>query len=195
MDIKKTPLYPEILEYKLDKVDTLIDIGCQDGQFAKLIAHLYPDLHFVLEDLNEYLLCHKGGVKCNSHQTSFEIKRNLKNSKFAPNIENHYEFILGKMDSIPLKTASCKRVLCRKTLHEFDKLNKMVNELYRILEPNGILSITEVEAQYENHFDNMCNKQYLTKDEIVKIMHQFKFLGYKPIAYKEGNMNIYNFTK
>ncbi len=47
----------EIQEYKLENVDTLVDIGCGNAYHDKLIYGSYPNMFFILEDL-QYLEYH-----------------------------------------------------------------------------------------------------------------------------------------
>ena len=41
----------EVSYYKLENIDTLVDIGCGDGFHDQWIAHNYPNLFLILEDL------------------------------------------------------------------------------------------------------------------------------------------------
>ncbi|MBW0178185.1 methyltransferase domain-containing protein [Sediminibacterium sp.] len=196
--IQKTDELPgitEIREYKLETVDTLVDIGCQDGLFSREIARFYPNVFLVLEDLEFFTLCNKSGKKCTDYFTQTEIKKTFRDSRKYQNIENRYRFIAGRIDSIPLATSSYKRVLCRRTVHEFEKTKKMVSELKRILKTDGILTIVEPEPNYKNHIDEFCNKKYLTKNEVLEIFKDFKLLTFRSIPYGSDRMNMFNFSK
>ncbi len=185
----------EIKEYKLETVDTLVDIGCQDGLFSREIARFYPNVFLVLEDLEFFTLCNKKGNRCTDYLTQTEIKKTFRNSRKYQNIENRYAFIAGRVDSIPLASTSYKRVLCRRTVHEFEKTQKMVNELARILKEGGILTIAEQEPNYKNEIDEFCNKKYLTKQEVLEFFKELKLLDVKSIQYGTDRMNLFNFTK
>ena len=39
----------EIASYQLNNVDTLVDIGCQDGLFSREVAKYYPNTYLILE--------------------------------------------------------------------------------------------------------------------------------------------------
>lgn len=194
----KGPYNPQIAEiqsYNLNNVDTLLDIGCQDGTYSKEVARFYPKLFLILEDLNEYQLCREGGVHCTAKNTATEVKKKFRNSRKYPNIASRYQFIAGTKDSIPLVTSSYSRILCRRSLHEFEKLDPMVNELYRVLRPNGVLTISEVEPTVKIQTDVFCNKKYLSQKDVLEIMKRFKLISIKTIDYKVGNIVTYNFTK
>lgn len=192
---KELPGILEIKEYKLENIDTLVDIGCQNGKFSKEIARIYPNLFLVLEDLESFTICAKGGKKCITHNTHKWIRKTFKNSKKYGNVADRYKFIAGKIDSIPLPSNSSNRVLCRRTLHEFVERDKMVQELKRILSEDGILTIVEAEPNYPNHVDLYCNKRYLTKNEVIDLFKDFRLDSFKTIQYGIYNMNVYNFKK
>jgi ubiquinone/menaquinone biosynthesis C-methylase UbiE len=185
----------EIKEFALANVDTLVDIGCQDGEFSREIARAYPNLYLILEDLETYKLCTKGGTNCMTVNTKKQVTKKFKNSKKYPNVAGRYTFIAGEIDSIPLATAAFKRVLCRRTVHEFVQQQKMVSELKRILSSNGMLTIVEAEPNYPNQVDIFCNKRYLTKNEVIELFKDFQLDSFKTIQYGNDKMNIYNFRK
>ena len=185
----------EIASYQLNNVDTLVDIGCQDGLFSREVAKYYPNTYLILEDLEEYQICSKGGKHCINQNTFKRVKKRFKKAKKYPNIESRYQIIAGKADSIPLHSDNYGRILCRKTLHEFQYRDKMVDELYRILKPNGILTIVEAEPNTPGQTDIYCNKKYLTKEEVLAIMGKFKLVDIKTFDYNVGNLLAYNFTK
>lgn len=196
--IKQSAELPGVLEikdYQLENIDTLVDIGCQDGKFSKEIAHIYPNLFLVLEDLETYTVCAKGGKNCISHNTQKRIRKIFKNSRKYGKVADRYKFIAGKIDSIPLPSGAYNRVLCRRTVHEFSQPAKMVQELKRILSKDGILTIVETEPNHPNHVDMYCNKRYLAKNEVIDLFKDFNLDTVKTIQYGIYKMNVYNFKK
>ena len=188
-------LIEEVKAFKLEHVDTVVDIGCQNGLYSRVVAHVYPNIFFKLEDLEQFSLKKVNTTKYINYKTSEELKKTLINSDYAPNIKNRYQFIAGKEDSIPLQTSSCKRILCRKTLHEFKEKQKMVNEMIRVLAPNGILTIAEPEPIVLNQIDANCNNKYLTKEDVLALFTGLKNVDIKTIKYPKGNMILYDFSK
>ena len=192
--------HSEILNYKLEKIDTLVDIGCGQGSFSKEISHLYPNLFFILEDLPKLSVFVKKGdtTNCKKVDTRTEIKNRLRNNKYTPKLENKYSLIIGSDDSIPILTGTCKRVLCRKTLHEFKNKIKMSSELSRILSSDGVLTIVEKEPKYFGEKDIFCLNNYLSRQEIINILRPLKLQSATSVIYKyegEQKFNIYNFIK
>jgi ubiquinone/menaquinone biosynthesis C-methylase UbiE len=86
----------EISRYNLKNGDTLVDIGCETGFHDNQIAYYYPDLFFVLEDIDANNL--------------EQIKKNNANPQFVNPMKAGYELVLGTADTIPLQQASYKKI-------------------------------------------------------------------------------------
>lgn len=187
----------EILKYRLENEDTLVDIGCGPGYVDHIISHYYPKLFFILEDL-PYLI--KVEEKQNTLtkelvETKAEVGRFLKNSTFSPNIEKRYQLIIGKEDLIPLPSSSFNKILCRMTLHEFVNKQKMVSELERILRPKGILTIVEAEPNFNGEVEKYCGNKYIAKESILQMFNAFTLKDTNTVNYSDRKMNILHFTK
>lgn len=177
----------EALLYKLESVDTLVDIGSGDAKFDKIIFHAYPKIFIVLEDFEKI-----GKI----NQKSF-LKQTFKNNKFIPNVKTRYRFVPGEEDTIPLATNSAKVILCRKTIHEFSNIPKMTSELNRVLKKDGALIISEADPVSSGATDPRCDKKYFTKkglDSLLSIQN-FERFSMDSITYDTGRMNVLKYRK
>jgi ubiquinone/menaquinone biosynthesis C-methylase UbiE len=144
----------EVLLYQFQPKDTLVDIGCGTGVFARNVGYTYSDMQFILEDV---------------HATFLKRADELFHTPtFGSRMKGRYQLLQGRNDSIPLPSAWYGLILCRQTLHEFTKPDKMIREIGRITRPGARLFITEVEPQYAGHRDAECQFLYLSIDHIVK---------------------------
>ncbi len=177
----------EALLYKLETTDTLVDIGCGDAKFDKIIFHTYPKLFIVLEDLEKI-----GKINLKNY-----LKNNLKNNKFTPAIKTHYSFIKGREDTIPLTSNKYKTVLCRKTVHEFSNIPKMTSELNRILKKGGILIVSEADPVSSGAIDPRCEKKYFTKKGLDSLftLQNFERIANDSITYDNGRINVLKYRK
>ena len=154
----------EIAEYDLAKTDTLVDIGCGNGLFDLKIAKYHPDLFLILEDIKSNYAYKNIPKKVASNFNRLNIK----------NKKKQYEFILGQKDSIPLPSNKYDKILSRITLHECEHKEKIIDEYYRILKPNGKLIIVELEPKFDGEKDRACKFKYLSKKDILFYFDKFK---------------------
>ncbi len=153
-----------ISKYGLNDGDTLLDVGSGYGYHSARIFRHYPNMFFVLEDIEiKYAKRNRGFVVVNGK------------SKY---LKNNSRYVNGTIDSIPLPNSTHKLILCRKTLHEFTNPTVMLKELRRILTSDGILIIEETIPKIAEEIDPYCKMKHLSKDEI---MAQFYLMGTKVI--------------
>jgi ubiquinone/menaquinone biosynthesis C-methylase UbiE len=145
----------EISKYGLSDKDTLVDIGCETGFHDNQVAFYYPNIYFVLEDIDAANLS--------------LIKKNNATPGFVNNMKAGYETVLGSVDSIPLSSARYKKILCRKTLHEFENPSRMINEFKRILVPGGEVIIAEINPRYPGQKFHDCVRPFLNKTQIIEL--------------------------
>jgi ubiquinone/menaquinone biosynthesis C-methylase UbiE len=176
----------EISRYGLVNGDTLVDIGCETGFHDNQVAFYYPRIYFVLEDIDANNLA--------------LIKKNSTNPGFVNNMQAGFETVLGRIDSIPLASGRYKKILCRKTLHEFENPGQMINEFKRILAPGGEVIIADLNPKYPGQKFHDCVRPFLNKTQIIDLFVQEGFSVKSADAFTSKytdlqNGNIIVFTK
>ncbi len=111
-----------------------------------------------------------------------------------------YETILGRVDSIPLASAKYKKILCRKTLHEFQNPAGMIKEFKRILVAGGEVIIVDINPSYPGEKFHDCLRPFLNKAQIVDLfVHEgFQVKSTDSFTSKYTDLqdgNIFVFTK
>lgn len=177
----------EILSYHLNSsdTDTLVDIGCGYGHFDVMISFYYPELNFILEDIDS-----QSFKKMDSYFNRASV--------LTKNLKNRYRRILGNKDTIPLASLNYSQVLCRLALHEFTDQSKMLVELNRILIHGGKLIIVESYPEYKDEIDPYCKKRLLTSEEIKRYTEKVGFiLESNTLLHvtRSGKLNIFIFKK
>lgn len=179
----------EVSLYQFQPQDTLLDLGCGTGEFARNVGYTYPNMYFVLEDV---------------HPTYLKRVDELFHTPgFGNKMKGRYRLVQGRQDSIPLPTGQRSLVLCRKSYHEFKNPSKMVAEMGRITRPGARLLITEAEPQYNGHRDRGCALPYLPADSIVKqvirtglfALHQVRRFNLYQHLPDEGPFHILEFRR
>ncbi len=179
----------DVSKLNLADGDTLVDIGSQSGFHDFQIFHFYPNKFFILEDvINKYQLNLRNLYMLDKGQRKY----------FRDNCIR----IKGTQENIPLNSGMYKTILCRKTLHEFKNPAKMINELKRIMSPDGTLIIQEVIPKIKGEIDISCKMKHLTKGEIVNLLSQqgLSLFSSDTTTWEirnanEANMNILKFKK
>ncbi|MBY0479339.1 MAG: class I SAM-dependent methyltransferase [Chitinophagaceae bacterium] len=178
----------EIIKYNLNNGDTLLDIGSGFGYEDATLFRFYPNMFFVLVDIdNKFSRLNKSFIVINGKTKYFK---------------DNAKYVNGFVDSIPLLSDSYNTILCRKTVHEFDNPKKMISEIKRILRLNGTLIVEEAIPKNQNDIDPYCKKRHLSKEELVNTFSENGFslisADTTTMAIKkknDGNMNILKFKK
>jgi ubiquinone/menaquinone biosynthesis C-methylase UbiE len=168
----------EISRYGLIDGDTLVDIGCETGFHDNQIAFYYPHIYFVLEDIDTSNLA--------------LIKRNIASPGFVNNMLAGYETIAGSVNTVPLPSGRYKKILCRKTLHEFENPDQMINEFKRILMPGGEVIIAEINPKYPGQRFHDCVRPFLNKTQIIDLFVQQGFKLKSAHAFTSKKTDLQN---
>ena len=178
----------EISKYGLKETDTLLDVGSGFGYQDAQIFRFYPNIFFVLEDIN---------IKYAKANGSF-VLINGKTKYFKDN----FKYVNGTEDSIPFASSSYKLILCHKTVHEFKNPTIMLKELRRILTNDGILIVEEAIPKIQGEIDPYCKMKHLSKQELIDLFskNDFNLISADTTTMtvkkkNDGNFNILKFKK
>ncbi|MGA1789908.1 MAG: class I SAM-dependent methyltransferase [bacterium] len=114
----------------------IIDVGCGCGGTDMVIAHDFPDCEIVGIDLSEPLVC-------------------LANQAAqAANLEKRMIFLMGDVHRIPFDDASFQVVLNINMVHLVEHPIQMLNEMERVLAPDGLLFIADLRRSWLGFMEN-----------------------------------------
>ena len=138
--------YAFALDYVKNKI--VLDIASGEGYGSNLLAKYATKVYGVDIDINTI---------------------NLAKEKYdAKNLE----FIMGSTDKIPLPDNCVDIVVSFETLEHHDKHNEMMEEIQRVMKPEGILIISTPEKKYYSD-----NKNYKNPFHIKELyLDEFKLL-------------------
>lgn len=126
-------LEKEILYYQLEKGASILDFSPEQRSIPALIATQQDSLHFYLG----YGARSKYGPRQSTKapQDFFtQISRTFPNHNTV-----QFSIVAQIGDSLLLPASSMDYVLCRDYLHQFNSVEQIVGEWYRVLQPNGKL--------------------------------------------------------
>jgi len=167
--VKKLDHLYQIIETKnkfldfmnIKKGDVVAEIGSEDGVFIGTIATLYDSVTFYAQDINPKVLTEK-----NFNHT---IKSYYQYRKTPET--NSYKIVIGTENESKLPNNTFDKVFLMTALHDFDKKNEMLSDIYKKLKPNGQL-IIEDGFSYSN--DTLTCREfgyhkYMIMDTLVKM--------------------------
>jgi ubiquinone/menaquinone biosynthesis C-methylase UbiE len=129
----------------------VLDIACGEGYGSKLLSSKASEVIAVDIDL----------------ETIQEAKKKYNTSNIT--------FIQGSADNIPVKDSYIDIVISFETIEHHDKHEEMMNEIKRVLKPDGILIISSPEKTGEIS-SNKFHVKELTKIEFIDLIaNHFKY--------------------
>jgi len=163
----------EVLDFYINEVkllnlkdgDTLVDIGAAEGIINGLYSIIRNNLYQILTDVDKKRLNNKA-VK-----SSYKYLKTL----YHPTNTFSYSLLLHGPDSLPLKSKSFDKILCRRSFHEFTKPAEMLKEIHRILRDSGNVVVMEGVAEKEGEIEPVCKKPFLKADYIISVFTQNGF--------------------
>ena len=137
------------------KKGKIIDVGCGSGGTATVLAKNFPESEIVGIDLSEPLL-------------RFAVR-----TAQDANLEKHLRFEMGDAQKIPYDDGSFHVVLNINMVHLVEDPAQMLNEIERVLVPEGFLFIADLRRSWLGLVEKEI-KSALTVDEARTLLSQSK---------------------
>jgi ubiquinone/menaquinone biosynthesis C-methylase UbiE len=151
--------------YNLQPNETIASIGASSGVWEIWFASQVEGLTFYLQDIDP-LNCNQEEI--NDGVTYFEKLVGKKNTgKFIP--------IIGTQTATNLPQNTFDKVLIINSLHEFKSPTVILQDIHKILKPNGKLFIEEQIAKFSGEIHEGCGKQLFTENELIEILEKYCF--------------------
>ena len=151
--------------YNFQPNETIASIGASSGVWEIWFASQVEDLTFYLQDTDP--------LNCNQEEIEYGIKYYEKLlqkpilGKFIP--------IIGTQSKTNLPEKTFDKVLIINSLHEFEMSELILQEIHKILKPNGQLFIEEQLAKFSGEIHEGCGKRLFTENELVKFLKECGF--------------------
>jgi ubiquinone/menaquinone biosynthesis C-methylase UbiE len=151
--------------YNLQPNETIASIGASSGVWEIWFASQVEDLTFYLQDIDP--------LNCNQEEIDYGIKYYEKllqkpiSGKFIP--------IIGTQFATNSPKNTFDKVLIINSLHEFETPELILQDIHRILKPNGKLFIEEQIATLSGEIHEGCGKRLFTENELIEILEKCCF--------------------
>jgi ubiquinone/menaquinone biosynthesis C-methylase UbiE len=141
----------------LKENDTIVDIGAGSGWYEGALSATMPfsNLHFFLVDIS---------TDCLNEKKVSNMKEHYSSLKGSP-ITNTFTLINNSVDSLYLPARTFKKVWILNTLHEVPDQQKIIRDMYNILQPGGEVIILEIIPRKPHELHGGCHKPLLSKQE------------------------------
>lgn len=120
----------------------IIDVGCGFGEMCKILAEEIPDCEVVGIDLSKPLLDYARG------------------SINEESIKSRVKFETGNVEKMPFENDSFDVVFNVSMVHWVSNPISMLDEIERILKPNGCLFIKDLRYSWLRMFENEIGKAF-----------------------------------
>jgi ubiquinone/menaquinone biosynthesis C-methylase UbiE len=174
--------------------ERIADIGAKGANIAGVLSMFYSHLDITMEDIDSTCL--------NDEQAAYVLRyyASINGNKEPEDIRLHV--VIGNDTSTTLPGAAYQKVFFINTYHEVTKPKQMVDELYRILAPGGILYAQEKLTSKRHIKRKDCGHIMPLEEEFVK---QFTDAGFQVLkvnvseTYRQGVVRVrscwYQFRK
>ena len=173
--------------------DTIVDVGCNTGEAERLLLKEYPKISKVIGIENNQKRCQRALNRWQDDGSPAQV-----------------EFILADAQALPWPEESVDRVLCAETLEWVDQPIKALQEMRRVLKPNGraVIVHTDFDTQVFNVTDRQRNRKIVNffadsgpngqiGRELFGLCKQAGFQAVEPIVYtlvnREWTPNWYSY--
>jgi ubiquinone/menaquinone biosynthesis C-methylase UbiE len=168
--------------YNFQPKETIASIGASSGVWEIWFASQVEGLTFYLQDID--------AQNCNQEEINegiayFEKLVCKKNTgKFIP--------IIGTQSATNLPKNTFDKVLIINSLHEFKSPEIILQDIRKILKPNGQLFIEEQIAKFSGEIHEGCGKRLFSGNELINLLKENQF-DLKQTYPKSENAVIFQF--
>jgi ubiquinone/menaquinone biosynthesis C-methylase UbiE len=151
--------------YNFKENETITSIGASSGVWEIWFASQVENLTFYLQDIDP--------LNCNQEEIDYGVKyyeqllQKTISGKFIP--------IIGTQSETNLPQNTFDKVLIINSLHEFEKPDIILQDIYKILKPDGKLFIEEEMAKFSGEIHEGCGKGLFTESEFIELLKNCGF--------------------
>lgn len=168
--------------YNFQPNETIASIGASSGVWEIWFASQVEGLTFYLQDIDP--------LNCNKEEIDYGVKYYEKllqkpiSGKFIP--------IVGTQSETNLPKNTFDKILIINSLHEFETPELILQDIHKILKPNGQLFIEEQLAKFSGEIHEGCGKRLFTENELINLLNTSNF-ELKEIYLRSENVAIFQF--
>ena len=168
--------------YNFQENEIIASIGASSGVWEIWFASHVKGLTFYLQDVDSQ--------NCNQEEIEYGIKYYEK--LLQKSISGTFIPIIGTQSETNLPKNTFDKVLIINSLHEFNSPKLILQDIHKILKPNGQLFIEEQMATFSGEIHEGCGKRLFTENELINLLKENHF-ELKETFLKSENVEIFQF--
>jgi ubiquinone/menaquinone biosynthesis C-methylase UbiE len=153
--------------YHIEDNSTIVDIGAASGEVEGFLSVIgqFKNVHFILVDIDSNCL---NPTKVNNMVTYYS------QLKGAP-LQQKFSTVRNTPDSLYLPANQYTKAWMLNTLHEIPDKQKMVKDIYNILQKGGEIVVLELLSRPKHTIHGGCKQALLDEQEIKTLFEQNGF--------------------
>ena len=151
--------------YNFQPNETIASIGASSGVWEIWFASQVEGLTFYLQDIDP--------LNCNQEEINYGVKYYEK--LLQKPILGQFIPIIGTQSETNLPKNTFGKVLIINSLHEFQTPELILQDIHKILKPNGQLFIEEQLTKFSGEIHEGCGKRLFTESELTEILKKCGF--------------------
>ena len=168
--------------YNFQPNETIASIGASSGVWEIWFASQVEGLTFYLQDIDP--------LNCNKEEIDYGVKYYEK--LLQKSISGKFIPIIGTQSQTNLPQNTFDKVLIINSLHEFEMPELILQDIHRILKPNGQLFIEEQITKFSGEIHEGCGKRLFTESELINFLKENNF-KLRQTYSKSENVAIFQF--
>lgn len=151
--------------YSFKNNETIVSVGAMSCMTEIYFALQRQNLNFYLENiLSKHL-----------NDSVFQFTKNHFEKLYHKQLNSNFHLVIGNDSSTTLPKSIADKVIVENSFHEFSLPQKMFQDFYKILKPNGKLYFNEYLRTSKYTVHSGCKKRLFSQEEIIEIASQNHF--------------------
>ncbi len=174
--------------------ERLVDIGCGPGAFLTRVQEEYPQIQLNALDISEEMIKETRSRLAENADKACEEVRSIRGDSRedaeASTVLKDAIMTAGDAENMPFEDGEFQAVTCNMSIHHYPHPQKAVNEMFRILAPEGVLLLNDMDCAMPIRSVANIAFPHMKGGDVkmynrAEILHMLKAAGFKKFKYRK----------